>query len=121
MKIFWKRHIDKLGSIGSLFSVLCCIGAPAIISLVFSIGLGFLINDAILIPLLALFLIITLIGLYFGMRRHGQPWAFILGTASVIVTFFFITIIFNKTFAIFGVAGLIMSSLLNFLFQSKKG
>lgn len=120
MKNFWKRHIDKFGLVGSLFSVLCCIGAPAIISLVFAIGLGFLINDAILIPLLAIFLVITLVGLFFGMRRQGNPWAFILGIVSAIITFFFIAIIFNKILAIIGVGGLILSSLLNFLFQIKK-
>lgn len=120
MKSFWKRHIDKFGLVGSLFSVLCCIGAPAIISVVFAIGLGFLINDAVLFPLLALFLIITLIGLFFGMRSHGRPWAFILGIICATINFFFIAVIFNKILVIFGVAGLIMSSLLNFLFQIKK-
>jgi len=119
MKNFWKRHLDKLGAVGALFSVLCCIGAPAIVSLVFAIGLGFLINDAILIPLLALFLVSTLVGLFFEMRRQGNPWAFILGIASAIIAFFFIAIIFNKILAITGISGLILSSLLNFLFQNE--
>ena len=39
-----------------------------------TIGLGFLINDAVLIPLLVAFLGVTLWGLYLGKSRHGS-WA----------------------------------------------
>ena len=120
MKSFWKRHIDKFGLVGSVFATLCCIGAPALISFIFAIGLGFLINDAILIPLLVLFLIFTLIGLFLGMQHHRYPWAFILGVLSAVIIFFFITISFNKTFVIIGIAGLVVSSLVNFLFQIKR-
>ena len=49
-KPFWKRHLDQIGVV----------------------GLGFLVNDAVLIPLLVLFLSVTLWGLYLGKRHHGS-------------------------------------------------
>lgn len=49
-------HADKWGPIGSIFAALCCLGfAPALAALS-AVGLGFLINDLVLIPLLVLFL-----------------------------------------------------------------
>jgi hypothetical protein len=37
-----------------------------------AIGLGFLLTDAILVPMLAVFLAVTLYGLWNGFRRHGS-------------------------------------------------
>jgi hypothetical protein len=44
---FWKRHLDKIGVGGSLFAALCCLGFPALLSILSAIGLGFLINAEI--------------------------------------------------------------------------
>lgn len=63
---FWKRHLDKIGVGGSLFAALCCLGFPALLAILSAVGLGFLVNDAVLIPLLVLFLLVTLWGLYLG-------------------------------------------------------
>jgi mercuric ion transport protein len=49
---FWKRHLDKVGVGGSLFAALCCLGFPALVSILSAIGVGLLINDDILRPLL---------------------------------------------------------------------
>jgi hypothetical protein len=46
-----------LSSLGSAFAALCCAGAPAILGALSAMGLGFLINDLILVPRLALFLV----------------------------------------------------------------
>jgi hypothetical protein len=54
------RYLDRIGVGGSLFAALCCLGFPALVSLLSAIGLGFLMNDAILIPLLILFLARTI-------------------------------------------------------------
>lgn len=110
---FWKDAVDRIGVGGSLIAALCCLGFPAILSIVSAIGLGFIINDAILIPLLAIFLVITLIGLYLGIRHHGGWVAVILGIVSAIFTFGFIVFILNKALALIGVAGLVAASLLN--------
>ena len=54
-KGFWKRHLDKIGVGGSLFAALCCLGFPALVSILSAIGLGFLINDDILRPMMIVF------------------------------------------------------------------
>lgn len=115
---FWQRYADKVGIGGSIFAALCCLGFPALLSILSAIGLGFLINDAILLPLLAIFLVITLFGLYVGMRHHGQPWAFVLGLISAVITFVFIFI--NTIVAYFGLAGLIVSGVLNVWLKTRQ-
>jgi mercuric ion transport protein len=79
---FWKRNLDKIGIGGSIFAALCCLGFPALLSILSAIGLGFIVNDTILIPLLLLFLAVTLLGLYLGTRHHHEPWALILGGSA---------------------------------------
>src|SRR6266545_6303326 len=83
---FWQRHLDKIGVGGSLFAALCCLGFPALLSIISAIGLGFLIRDAVLMPLLLAFLVLTLVGLFLGMRHHHQPWALVLGVVGAIAT-----------------------------------
>lgn len=110
---FWQKHTDKVGVVGSVLTALCCLGFPAVITVLTAIGLGFLINYAVLMPLLVVFLLVTVGGLYLGMRRHGQPWALVLGAVSALVMFTFVAVEFNQPLAILGVAGLIAASLLN--------
>ncbi len=104
---FWRRYADKVGISGSVFAALCCLGFPALLLLLGAISLGFLINDAILLPLLAIFLVIILGGLYAG-RRH---YAFGLGSLSAVVLFVFLFI--NPAIAYIGLIGIIVASGLN--------
>lgn len=83
---FWKRNLDKIGVGGSLFAALCCLGFPALLAILSAAGLGFLANDAVVIPLLVLFLLFTLWGLYFGKRHHGSWMPFFVGVAGSVVT-----------------------------------
>jgi mercuric ion transport protein len=70
------------GSIGSVIASICCLGfAPALAALS-AVGLGFLINDAILIPLLALFLGLTVWGLLASRHCHGINHPFYLGSVG---------------------------------------
>ena len=66
---FWKRHLDKIGVGGSLFAALCCLGFPALLAILSAVGLGFLVNDAVLTPMLVLFLLVTLAGLLWRIQR----------------------------------------------------
>lgn len=117
---FWKKHMDKVGLGGSVFTALCCLGLPALVSFLGAIGLGFLINDAILIPLLVVFLIVTLGGLLLGVRHHHHRSAFILGAVSAVVLLVFITIAFNRPLIWLGIAGLIIASILNVWFRVRE-
>ncbi len=117
--VFWKRHLDKFGLGGSLFSALCCLGFPALLSLLTAIGLGFLIRDAILLPLLGVFLLITIAGLEMGRRRHHKPGALILGIISAVALALFIFPIFNGVLAGFSIIGLLAASILNVVLQHR--
>ena len=117
--VFWKRHLDKFGLGGSLFSALCCLGFPALLSLLSAIGLGFLINDAILLPLLGVFLLITIAGLEMGRRRHDKPGALILGIISAVALALFIFPLYNGVLAGLSIVGLIAASILNVILQQR--
>jgi mercuric ion transport protein len=117
---FWKRHLDKLGIGGALFAALCCLGFPALVSIVSAIGLGFLINDTILMPLLGISLLVTLAGLYLGVRHHGSWLAFVIGAASALALFIFMTVAMNKVFAYISIAGVVAASFLNVWLRMRK-
>jgi mercuric ion transport protein len=116
---FWKRHLDKIGVGGSVFAALCCLGFPALLSIISAVGLGFLIRDAVLIPLLLVFLAVTLMGLFLGIRRHHQPWALALAAVSAVVILVSVGIA-SGILADIGIAGLIAASLLNVWLRSRQ-
>src|SRR6516162_3825252 len=100
---FWKRQVDKIGVagslFGSLFAGLCCLGPPALISILSAIGLSFLINNAILQPMLIVFLLMSVFGLVLGMRHHGNPWALIIGVLGAVRTYEFRYVFSNSLLA----------------------
>jgi len=117
---FWKRHLDKIGVGGSLFAALCCLGFPALVSILSAIGLGFLINDDILRPLMIVFLLVAILGLVLGMHHHGNPCALIVGILSAVTLYAFIYVSFNEVMAGLGIAGLVIASLLNVFLRQRQ-
>ena len=117
---FWKRQVDKIGVAGSLFAGLCCLGPPALISILSAIGLSFLINNAILQPMLIVFLLMSVFGLVLGMRHHGSPWALIIGVLGAVTTYVFRYVFSNSLLAWLGIAGLVIASLLNVLLRQRR-
>lgn len=106
------RSLDKIGAGGTVFAALCCLGFPALLSVVSAVGLGFIVNDAVLMPLLVVFLAVALLGLYLGTLHHHNPWALILGAASVAALFSVFIVPFP--FLIYaGIADLVAASVLN--------
>ena len=118
-KNFWKRHTDKVGVVGSMFAALCCLGFPALLSILGAIGLSFLISDAVLLPLLVVFLLVTLGGLYLGVRHHGSWLAFVIGLISAMSVFIFIFVAFSRVLAGIGISGLVVASVLNVLLRQR--
>ena len=79
-------HADKWGPVGSIFAALCCLGfAPALAALS-AVGLGFLINDLVLIPLLVLFLGATIWGLHRDRARHQRQGPEYLAWVASVLT-----------------------------------
>ncbi len=70
------------GSLGSIFASLCCLGFTPLLAALSAAGLGFAISDAVLIPLLALFLGLTLWGLQSSRACHGNSIPFYVGVAG---------------------------------------
>jgi mercuric ion transport protein len=114
------RHLDQIGAGGSVFAALCCLGTPAIVAVLSAIGLGFLLRDAILIPLLVAFLLATVAGLYLGVRHHGRRMAFIVGVAGALVTLLAIVLAGSGALAAIGIALLIGASLLNVWLRARQ-
>lgn len=115
----WKDHLDKLGIVGSFIAAACCLGLPAVLSIVTAIGLGFLIRDAILLPLMIVFLAVSLFGMYLGFRVHHRPWALLLASISSAAALFFIFVHTIKFAAYLAIAGLVLASILNVVSRQK--
>lgn len=94
-----------------MFTALCCLGFPAVLSFLTAIGLGFLLKDAILLPLLALFLLVTLYGLHRGFKVHRRKLPLALGAVSSVALFVFIFV--SAPGAYVAIGGLIMATVLN--------
>lgn len=118
---FVDQHLDKVGVGGSLFAALCCLGFSALLSILSAVGLGFLINDAILLPLLVVFLALALYGLYRGYQTHRKPGAVILGGASAVALLIFLLVFFSRPLTYLAIAGLVTASVLNVWLRMQKG
>jgi mercuric ion transport protein len=71
--------------VGATGAALCCAGVPAVLGALSAAGLGFLVNDLVLFPLLALFLGLGLWGLRDGVRRHSLRAVLALGGVGALL------------------------------------
>jgi mercuric ion transport protein len=66
-----KELIKQLSAIfGAGVAAACCLGVPVVLAAVGAAGLGFLINDAYLVPLFLIFVALSLWLLYRSARRQ---------------------------------------------------
>ena len=81
------RFTDGAGVLGATFAALCCAGTPFIVSALAAVGLSFLRNDAILLPLMGVSLLVALWGFWHGRRLHGfsGPLVLAVGGATALV------------------------------------
>ncbi len=79
-------HADKWGPLASIFAALCCLGVAPVLGALTALGLGFLIKDIILIPLLVFFLGMTIWALHRDRNRHGRPGPQWVGWLAALLT-----------------------------------
>ncbi len=80
------RRASAAGIVGSAVALLCCAGVAPVIGVLSALGLGFLLRDAILIPLLILGLAATVWGLWQGRRCHGRGRPLVVGLIGSFLT-----------------------------------
>jgi mercuric ion transport protein len=108
-----------IGTVGATVSALCCLGTPALVSFVAALGLGFLINDTVLIPLLVGSLIVLLWGLTTGWRRHQRPAALMIGGAAASLLVVFSVVAPSRPIAYLAIVALVGASVLNALWMRR--
>jgi len=101
-----KRQI--IGTLGSIFAALCCIGTPALLAFLTSLGVGFLINDLILLPLLLVLLAVSMWGLSRSRLTHGQSGPLTLAVVCSVIVF--AAVWFSPIVVLLGLAGLLAAS-----------
>lgn len=98
---------------GALFAAACCLGVTAITSAVVAVGAGFLINDAVLIPLYVAFLALSVWLLYRSAKAHGALGPFWLGAAGAVVALIGFWI--DPILVYGGIVALVAANILDFL------
>lgn len=97
------------GTAGSVIAGACCLGFAPLLTALGALGAGFLIRDAILIPLFVLFLGFTLWTLWRSRVKHHHGGPFYLGLGSAVVAF--AALWFFVPLAYAGLAGFISAAL----------
>ena len=65
------RTLLAVGISGAAFAALCCVAPFIVAGLITTLGLGFLLNDALLAGLLVVFIGVAALGYYVVRRRTG--------------------------------------------------
>ena len=96
------------GSTGAVVSGACCLGFAPLLAGLSAVGAGFLIRDAILIPLFVLSLAFTLWSLWSSRAKHGQAGQFYLGLGGAVIAF--AALWFSPPLAYLGLAGVLAAA-----------
>lgn len=75
------------GTTGAAIAGACCLGFAPLLAALSAVGAGFLIRDAILVPLFVLFLAFTLWSLWSSRMEHHRSGPFYLGLGGALVAF----------------------------------
>jgi len=107
------RFLQSFGFLGSLIAAACCLGISFVVAGVTAIGAGFLIRDRYLLPTLAAFLFLSVIGTALSRRKHGRKAPLVISVAGAIVTFG--GVLLRPVIAYVGIALLLLASTLDLL------
>lgn len=108
-------HAEKWGPLGAIFAAACCLGLTWLVSLITALGAGFLIRDSILMPLLVVFLAVTVWGLSHSYRRHS--WMVPLAAGSSGGALLLIGMFTTRMLSYVGIALLVAAPLLDLYAQ----
>jgi mercuric ion transport protein len=104
------------GAVAATCAALCCAGAPIIVSVLTATGLGFLRNDAVLLPVIGIAIIIAVYGFWRGKALHGsgQPFAFgLVGGLLLVLGVVFLHGVIAKVFIGLGALALLGGTIQN--------
>ena len=104
---------------GALFSVLCCIGLAPLVALVSVAGAGFLLSNAVLLPLLFFFLTVGSLAMWRSQRRHGNPFPLLFHVAGAALTLVFTWVVFHGLLIWVGLAVLIATVMWNVWLENR--
>jgi hypothetical protein len=110
-------HFEKAGLVGSIITVLCCIGFGPLLAALSAIGAGFLVNDKVLAPLLIAFLLLGLTGLILSFRMHHRWPALLLHLTSGVAVFVFTFVVYHRLIIWLGLLGLVAAAAWDFLLR----
>jgi mercuric ion transport protein len=100
-------------TLGAVFAGACCLGISAALSVLTAVGAGFLINDAVLIPLYVALLALSLWLLYRSARAHGRLASFWVGAAGAALALVSLWISAYLVFA--GLLALVLANIVDFV------
>jgi len=115
-----------IGSMGSAITVgLCPLCIPAIGAFLSSVGLGFLVQEAVLKPLLITLLLLAWSGFYWSYRKeHGNIYPFLsglfFGVSLYLGRYVYIGLTINQFLMYGGIAGLVLVSIWNLIIRKKR-
>lgn len=104
------------GAVAAICAALCCAGLPIILSVLAATGLGFLRNDAILLPVIGVAIAIALWGFWKGRLIHESAGPLMLGAVggvALVAGVLFLHGIVAKTVIGGGAIALLLSTIWN--------
>ncbi len=116
-----KGVFSSIGAFGSsLAIVLCPICIPAIGAFLSAIGLGFMVQEKVLEPILIVFLVITLLGLaWSSWKVHKKLGPLLLGTAMAVIMYIGRYIYFDPLLMYGSIPGMLVATVWNYLLLKK--
>lgn len=107
------RFLQSFGFLGSLIAAACCLGISFVVAGVTAIGAGVLIRDRYLLPILAVFLLLSVVGTAMSRRKHGRKAPLVISVSGAIVTLG--GVLLRPAIAYLGIALLLLASILDLL------
>ena len=115
-----QNHADKLGLVGTIFTVGCCLGLPGFLPLAAAVGFGFMTNMAVVKPLLLVVLAVTVAGLFLGFRRHHKLYPLAASVVAAITIYWFMFVSYRPLLIQASVIVLVAATLLNLFWMRRE-